>query len=56
MWLDRILVIIGLAGLTLFCGIVMYFVAEPDLLVVMSICLAIAYWDFAVSVFFKRED
>ncbi|GEM_PF-2405113 len=40
--LDRILALGSLAGLIVFCYILMKFVAEPDLWVVICIVLAIA--------------
>ncbi len=49
MWLDRILVLVGMAGLVAFCAVVMYYVAEPDLIVVMTICLVIGFYDFWVN-------
>ena len=54
MWLDRFLVLVGLLGLIVFCGVVMYYVAEPDLILVFVICLSIAIWDFWISVFRKQ--
>jgi hypothetical protein len=49
MWLDRFLVLVGMLGLIMFCGVIMYFVAVPDLILVVVVCLAIAIWDFCVS-------
>lgn len=53
---DRIIIILSLASLIGFCGVVMYYVAEPDLIIIMGICLGIAVYDFWVSVFAKKPD
>ncbi len=53
--LDRILVFISLVALIVFCGVVVGFVAEPDLVIVTALILALASHDFWISVFRKQE-
>jgi len=48
--LDRVLVLIAMLCLALFCGIVVYRVAIPDLTVTIGVILFIAFHDFWVSV------
>ena len=50
MFVDKVLVLIAMLGLIAFCGAIVYFVFEPDLVVVLVLCLAMAFWDFWVSV------
>ena len=52
--LERILVSISMIALIVFCGVVVGFVAEPDLVIVTVLMLALAAHDFWISVF-KRE-
>ena len=49
--LDKILVFISLALLIVFLGVVIGFVAEPDLVIVTSLMVALASHDFWISVF-----
>lgn len=49
--LDKILVLISMIGLFAFCGVVVAFVAEPDLVVVTLLMLALASHDFWITVF-----
>lgn len=49
--LDKILVLIAMIGLVMFCGVVVGFVAEPDLIVVTVLMLALAAHDFWITVF-----
>ena len=51
MWIDRLLVLGGLIGLIAFLGVLIYFVAEPDLILVVCICVIVALYDFGISVF-----
>lgn len=53
--LDKILVLISLLGLVAFLGVVLGFVAEPDLVIVTSLMVALAMHDFWISVFKPRE-
>jgi hypothetical protein len=49
--LDKVLVSIAMLALAAFCGIVIVFVATPDLTVTIVLILFIAFQDFWVSVF-----
>ena len=49
--LDKVLVLIAMAGLAAFCGTVVYFVAVPDLTVTIVLILFVAFHDFWISVF-----
>lgn len=53
--LDKILVAISLAALIVFIGVVVGFVAEPELVVVTALMLALALHDFWISVFSPRK-
>lgn len=48
---DKILVFISLAALVAFLGVVIGFVAEPDLIIVTFLIVALAGHDFWISVF-----
>ena len=48
--LDRIIVVIALAALTGFTGIIVGYVREPDLTVTVVLMIAFAYNDFWISV------
>ncbi|MGD9867672.1 MAG: hypothetical protein AB7U38_06715 [Hyphomicrobiales bacterium] len=48
---DKILIVVAMGALILFCGIVIFFVAEPDLIVITTLVLFMAVYDFWVSVF-----
>lgn len=52
--LDKILVAIALAALVAFLGVVLGFVAEPELIIVTSLMVALALHDFWISVFRPR--
>lgn len=52
---DKILVAIALIGLYAFCGVVLGFVAEPDLVIITVMMLALASHDFWISVFKKAQ-
>ncbi len=53
--LDKILVLISMLSLIAFLGVVIGFVAEPDLVIVTTLMVALAGHDFWISVF-KREN
>ncbi len=53
--LDKILVLISMLSLIAFLGVVIGFVAEPDLVIVTALMVALAGHDFWISVF-KREN
>ncbi|MEC9368975.1 MAG: hypothetical protein VX871_09835 [Pseudomonadota bacterium] len=48
---DKILVTIAIVALILFCGLVIVFVAEPDLIIITALVLLLALNDFWISVF-----
>lgn len=52
---DKILVVISMVALIVFCGVVVGFVAEPDLVIVTALILALASHDFWINVFKKKE-
>lgn len=52
---DKILVFISMVALIVFCGVVVGFVAEPDLVIVTCLILALASHDFWISVFKVKE-
>ena len=52
---DKILVVVSLLAVIAFCGTVVYFVAEPDLLVVTVLVLLMAGYDFWSDVFRKKN-
>lgn len=49
--LDKFLVAVSLVALVAFCGVVVGFVAEPDLVIVTVLVLALAINDFWITVF-----
>lgn len=49
--LDKILVFVALVALTVFLGVVVGFVAEPDLVIVTALIIALASHDFYISLF-----
>ena len=53
--LDKILVLISMISLIAFLGVVIGFVAEPDLVIVTMLMVALASHDFWISVF-KRDN
>jgi hypothetical protein len=53
--IDNILVFIAMVGLIAFCAVVITFVAEPDLIIVTVLMLALASHDFWISVFKPHE-
>jgi len=56
MMLDKILVFIAMAALIAFLGVVIGFVAEPDLVIVTTLIIALASHDFWISVFKRKND
>jgi hypothetical protein len=54
--LDKILVFIAMAALITFLGVVIAFVAEPDLVIVTTLIIALASHDFWISVFKRKND
>ncbi len=44
--LDRVLAVLSMAGLIAFTGVVVVFVREPDLTVVVVLCLLMGVYDF----------
>lgn len=54
--LDKLLVSISMLALIAFIGVVIGFVAEPDLIVVSSLMIALALHDFWISVFRPVEE
>ncbi len=54
--LDKVLVLVAMVALVAFLGVVIGFVAEPDLIVVTTLIIALAMHDFWISVFKKGAD
>lgn len=54
--LDKILVFLSMVGLVAFCGVVVTFVAEPDLAITVLLILFIASHDFWISVFHRQDE
>ncbi len=54
--LDKILVLISMIALVAFVGVVIGFVAEPDLIIVTTLIVALAMNDFWISVFKPGAD
>lgn len=52
--MDKILVGVSMVGLVVFLSVVLGFVAEPDLIVVTSLIVALALHDFWISVFSSK--
>ncbi len=53
---DKILAFIGLLGLIAFNSVVLIWVAEPDLIILVSLALLLAAYDFWREVFSKPRD
>jgi len=53
---DKILALVALAALVGSLGILVIFVPEPDLIIVTLIALALAAYDFYLSLFRARTD
>lgn len=54
--LDKFLVLVSLIALIAFLGVVIGFVAEPDLIIVTCLIIALATNDFWISVFKPGAD
>ncbi len=54
--IDKILAFVALLGLVAFNAVVLIWVAEPDLIILVSVALLIAAYDFWRSVFNKPRD
>lgn len=54
--LDKILVAISMLAVIAFLGVVLGFVAEPDLIIATALVIALALHDFWISVFRPRES
>lgn len=52
---DKVLVLLSMLALTVFVGVMLIWVAEPDLIVVTAFVLALAFHDFWISVLRKQE-
>lgn len=53
---DKILALVALLGLIIFNSVILIWVAEPDLIILVSIGLALAAYDFWRSVFRKSRE
>jgi len=53
---DKILALVGLLGLVIFNSVILIWVAEPDLIIIVSIALMLAAYDFWRSVLRKPGD
>lgn len=53
--ISKILIFIALGTLITFLGVVIAFVAEPDLVIVTTLMVALASHDFYISVFKKNS-
>ncbi len=47
--LDRVLIVIAVAGLGAFLAVLGYWTAQPDLIIVLTVVYVLAVWDFSVS-------
>jgi len=52
---DKILAFIGLLGLVVFNSVILIWVAEPDLIILVSVALLLAAYDFWRTVFSKSR-
>ena len=55
-WSDKIIAFFGLIGLITFTAVILIWVAEPDLIILASIGLILAAYDFWRNVFSKFGD
>lgn len=53
---DKILAFVGLIGLIAFNSVILIWVAEPDLIILVSIALLLAAYDFWRTVFTKPRE
>jgi len=53
---DKIIAFIALLGLVVFNSVILIWVAEPDLIILVSIALMLAAYDFWRSVFRQPRE
>lgn len=53
---DKILAMVGLLGLVAFNSVILIWVAEPDLIIIVSTALLLAGYDFWRSVFRQPRE
>lgn len=53
---DKIIAFIGLLGLIVFNSVILIWVAEPDLIILVSIALLLAAYDFWRNVFSRPRE
>ena len=53
---DKIIALMGLLGLIIFNSVILIWVAEPDLIILVSVALSLAAYDFWREVFSKPRD
>lgn len=53
---DKILALFGLLGLIAFNAVILVWVAEPDLIIIVSTALLLAAYDFWRSVFRQPRE
>jgi len=53
---DKIIAFIALLGLVIFNSVILIWVAEPDLIILVSIALMLAAYDFWRSVFRQPRE
>jgi len=53
---DKIIAFIALLGLIIFNSVILIWVAEPDLIILVSIALMLAAYDFWRSVFRQPRE
>lgn len=53
---DKILAMVGLLGLVAFNSVILIWVAEPDLIIIVSTALILAGYDFWRSVFRQPRE
>jgi len=53
---DKIFAFIGLLGLIIFNAVILIWVAEPDLIILVSVGLILAAYDFWRTVFSKPKE
>jgi hypothetical protein len=53
---DKIIAFVALLGLVIFNSVILIWVAEPDLIILVSIALLLAAYDFWRTVFSKSRE
>ena len=53
--MDRIIATVAIAVLIAFMGVMIWFVARPNLIVITAIVLAMAIYDFWIQLFRRRS-